>query len=50
MKKLKRIPKFKNEEEEFEFWASHDPSKYVDMAKAKKAIFPNLKPTSLSIQ
>lgn len=49
MKNLKRIPNFKNEEEEFEFWATHDSSDYVDMSKAKKAIFPNLKPTSLSV-
>ncbi|MFC1853821.1 CopG family antitoxin [candidate division CSSED10-310 bacterium] len=30
MKKLKKIPKFKNEDEEREFWATHDSIEYVD--------------------
>ena len=48
-KKLKRIPKFKNEDEEAEFWNTHDSTEYLDWSKAKNIIFPNLKPTSRSI-
>lgn len=47
MKKLKKIPKFKNEDEEREFWATHDSTQYIDWSKAERGIiFPNLKPTS----
>ncbi|MBI5682184.1 MAG: BrnA antitoxin family protein [Deltaproteobacteria bacterium] len=48
-KKLKKIPKFKNEDEEFEFWSKHDLTDYFDMLKAKRAIFPNLKPSTKTI-
>ncbi len=48
-KKLKKIPKFKNEEEEREFWNTHDSTDYIDWSKAKMVIFPNLKPTSRAI-
>ena len=41
----KRLPKFKNEDEEREFWATHDSTEYVDWRKAKKAVFSNLKPS-----
>lgn len=47
--KLKKIPKFKSEDEEAEFWNTHDSTEYIDWTKAKPAIFPNLKPTSRSI-
>ena len=49
MKKPKSIPKFKNEKEESEFWTIHDSTEYADWSKAKRVIFPNLKPTSTSI-
>jgi len=42
----KRLPKFKNEGQEREFWASHDSTEYVDWSKAKKVLLPNLKPSS----
>lgn len=48
-KKLKKIPKFKNEDEEARFWNTHDSTEYLDWSKAKNIIFPNLKPTSRSI-
>lgn len=48
-KKLKNIPKFRNEDEEREFWDTHSSVDYVDWSKAKNVIFPNLKPTSRSI-
>jgi len=45
----KRAPKFKNEDEEREFWATHSPLDYFDVSKAKKVAFPNLKPSVKSI-
>ncbi|HVZ58793.1 MAG TPA: BrnA antitoxin family protein [Patescibacteria group bacterium] len=49
MKNLKQIPDFKTFEEEAEFWDTHDSTEYVDWSKAKKVVFPNLKPTTESI-
>ena len=48
-KRLKKLPKFKNEDEERRFWDTHDSTEYFDWSKAKNVIFPNLKPTSRSI-
>lgn len=49
MKKLKKLPKFKNEDEERNFWATHNSTEYVDWSKAKWVIFPNLKPSTETI-
>ncbi len=50
MKKLKKIPRFKNEDEEDEFWATHDSTEYFDMSKAIiNPVFPNLKPSTKTI-
>ena len=50
MKKAdKRIPKFKNEDEEREFWANHSPLDYFDSNKLKRASFQKLKPSLKSI-
>ena len=46
---MKKIPKFKNEEEERKFWAKHDSTEYVDWSKSKRAVFPNLKPSTKTI-
>ena len=48
-KKLKDVPKFASENEEREFWLTHDSTDYVDWTKAKRINFPNLKPTTQSI-
>ncbi len=40
---------FKNEDKEREFWATHSPLDFFDASKAKKASFPNLKPSLKSI-
>lgn len=48
-KKLKTIPDFKTEDEEREFWATHDSTDYVDWSKAEHYVFPNLKPTTRPI-
>ncbi len=49
MENLKKVPKFKNEDEEFEFWSVHDITDYVDISKSKRVIFPNLKPSTTSV-
>lgn len=46
---MKKIPTFKTEAEEQEFWATHDSTEYVDWSKAKRAVFPNLKPSTKTI-
>jgi len=47
--KRKHMPAFKNEEEEQAFWATHDSTEFVDWSKAKRAVFPNLKPSTKTI-
>jgi len=49
MKKLKKVPKFRGEKEELEFLATHDSTEYIYYSKAKKALLPNLKPSTRSI-
>jgi predicted DNA binding CopG/RHH family protein len=49
MKALKKIPEFKNEDEEREFWAKNDSSEYLDWGKSERMVFPNLKPSSKTI-
>lgn len=49
MKKLKKIPKFKNESQEANFWNTHDSTDYIDWSQAKRVRFPNLKPSSTPI-
>jgi predicted DNA binding CopG/RHH family protein len=49
MSKLKNMPKFKTEDEEREFWSTHDSTEYIDYSKAKRTLFPNLKPTTKTI-
>jgi predicted DNA binding CopG/RHH family protein len=49
IRKLKQIPKFKNEDEEREFWSTHDSSEYLDWSKARKLRFPKLRPSVRSI-
>jgi len=47
--KLKRIPRFKTEEEEREFWATHDSVDYFDYESGRRVVFPNLKPSLTTI-
>jgi len=49
MKKPLKLPKFKNEDEEREFWAKINLADYYEPSDAKKVSFPNLKPTSKPI-
>jgi predicted DNA binding CopG/RHH family protein len=48
-KKLKPIPKFASEAEERAFWESHDTADYLDLGKAVRVSFPNLKPSTTAI-
>lgn len=49
MKKVKKIPVFKNEDEERIFWSNHDASDYMDWNASEKIRFSNLKPTTKTI-
>lgn len=49
MKKPLKIPKFKNEDQEADFWAKLDLSEYLEPSDFERVSFPNLKPTSRSI-
>jgi len=49
MKKLKKIPKFKTEDKERDFWSKADSTNYVDWSKAKRISFPKLKPSTKTI-
>ena len=49
MSDSKKLPVFKTEEDEREFWESHDSTDYVDWQKAQRVSFPNLKPSTKTI-
>jgi predicted DNA binding CopG/RHH family protein len=46
---VKKIPKFKTESEEREFWANADSSDYIDWSKASLVLLPNIKPSLRTI-
>jgi len=46
---LKPIPKFQNEAEEREFWATHDSTEYMDWSQAERVVLPKLKPAKKTI-
>ena len=45
----KTLPKFKSEDTEREFWASHDSADLIDWRKGKRLALPNLRPSSQTI-
>jgi len=45
----KKIPQFKSEEEERDFWQSHDSTEYVDWKNAERLTLANLKPSVKTI-
>ena len=49
MKKALKVPKFKNEDEEREFWATIDLADYFEVKDFRPVSFPNLKPSSRAI-
>ena len=46
---LKKIPTFRTEDQEQDFWADADSTEYVDWSKARPVRFPHLRPTSTAI-
>jgi len=49
MTNKKKIPEFKNEDEERAFWASHDSTEYVEWKKAQRVVLPELRPSLKTI-
>jgi len=49
VKTLKSIPRFRSEDEEREFWATHDSTEYFDWSRAVRVVFPNLQPSTRTI-
>lgn len=47
--KLKKLPRFKNENAERNFWQKHSPLDYFEVSRAKIGVFPNLKPSNKPI-
>jgi len=37
MKNFKKMPRFKNEGEELEFWSTYDSAEYIEWSKAERA-------------
>lgn len=48
-RELKRVPQFESEDEEREFWATHDSAEYVDWQAAREVRLARLKPTTRTI-
>jgi predicted DNA binding CopG/RHH family protein len=48
-KRPKPIPTFRSEDDEREFWATADSTDYFDWSQARRAVFPNLKPSTATI-
>jgi len=49
MSRKKKVPKFKTEDQEREFWAANDSAEYVDWDSARHVKLPNLKPSTKTI-
>jgi predicted DNA binding CopG/RHH family protein len=48
-KSLKPIPRFASEDEEREFWATHDSTEHLEWSRAQRATFSSLKPSTQTI-
>jgi predicted DNA binding CopG/RHH family protein len=46
---MKKMPEFRSEEAEREFWATHDSSEYIDWSQAKRRKLPKLRPSLRTI-
>lgn len=47
--RVRKVPKFRNEDEERDFWSSHDSTEFVDWRQAARVKLPNLRPTTRTI-
>lgn len=45
----KKIPEYKSEDKERQFWGAADSTEYIDWSKARRVILPNLKPSLKTI-
>ena len=45
----KRVPKFKNEDQERRFWSKHNSTDFIDWKKGKRVILGKLKPSVKTI-
>ncbi len=43
---MHKIPKFESEDQEREFWATHDSAGYIAWPQARQVKLPNLRPTT----
>ena len=49
MPRKKPIPRFESEDQEREFWATHDSTEYVAWKEGARVTFANLKPSTRTI-
>ena len=49
MKKLKKIPEFKSEEDERNFWSNSDSAEYLNWENSELVSFHKLKPSTRTI-
>ena len=47
--RIKTVPRFKSEAAERAYWEKPDSTAHLDLSNAKRASFPNLKPSTKSI-
>jgi predicted DNA binding CopG/RHH family protein len=46
---MKKLPKFRSEEAERDFWSKADSAEYIDWSHAKRISLPKLKPSLKTI-
>jgi len=49
MNKKRKIPRFRTEDEEREFWSRNDSAELLDWKKARRVTLPNLEPSVKTI-
>lgn len=47
--RMRKVPKFRTEDKERDFWASRDSTEFVDWRRAKRVKLPDLRPTTRTI-
>ncbi len=47
--RMRNVPKFEREDQERDFWASHDSTDFVDWRRAERVKLPSLRPTTRTI-
>lgn len=48
-KSKKKIPKFKSEDHERDFWGDKDSTNYIDWRRGRRIVFSELKPSTKTI-